>query len=190
MSKVSTIREAQKHRRERNIQVELECVLIALLSHKYSFVISRPQKKSRLTLEFVKIKTIIRTDEPDFAFDVQKHLKARSMKWANIMYGDGVAKLTATRRSMLMKRNDVVHLLEDLLFEDNITTFCQKENREGIVGSVAINFYNEFLLPHEEISKTGNAIWNYFMQRLESTLQTTIESGNLDKFMPCFVFEN
>ncbi|ELP85916.1 hypothetical protein EIN_135000 [Entamoeba invadens IP1] len=173
----------KKQQEARNLQSDLECVLLALLSSKYKFTIAKPQKKAEYSRQFIKVKNMIKFDDLNFTFHVQKFFKKCSLESISLSLKNGLTQKTAKRRSQAYKRRLALHLFEDLLLEDGFLITTHKENREGIIGDVTIYKNNLPSFSKNDIQNIGPVIWDFLNERLGSSLQVTIDFSELSCFL-------
>nr|BAN40383.1 hypothetical protein [Entamoeba invadens] len=173
----------KKQQEARNLQSDLECVLLALLSSKYKFTIAKPQKKAEYSGQFIKVKNMIKFDDLNFTFHVQKFFMKCSLESISLSLKNGLTQKTAKRRSQAYKRRLALHLFEDLLLEDGFLITTHKENREGIIGDVTIYKNNLPSFSKNDIQNIGPVIWDFLNERLGSSLQVTIDFSELSCFL-------
>ncbi|ELP85126.1 hypothetical protein EIN_080980 [Entamoeba invadens IP1] len=172
----------QDKQEERNTQVELECVLLALLSLKYSFTISKPQKKAENTKLFIKVKSVKKNNDT-FVFDLQQFVKLQTSQIYHSMTESGIKQKTAFRRTQSNKRSQVVHFFEDLLFEEGFLVMYKKFNREGVVGDLNIYYNQRIMLNKIQIRQIGNTVWSYLMEKQKRTNTFEIKNEELLPFL-------
>ncbi|BFU18142.1 hypothetical protein EHI8A_056290 [Entamoeba histolytica HM-1:IMSS-B] len=151
------------------LQVDFECVLLALLSSHYEFVMTKPQKKTKTSFQFMKVKEAISCDpkEDFFVFNVQKFIKTRASEMVSSEIRNGISYLTAQRRVQDLKHIETIHLFEDMLGEDYIFEIGF-EDRDGIHGSIHIYFRDQLLYTTNQIKKIGQSIYLYINSKLPS----------------------
>ncbi|ELP84721.1 hypothetical protein EIN_173960 [Entamoeba invadens IP1] len=157
----------QSHENAIKLQTDLECFLLSLLSQRYGLTVTQPQKKTKDTKQFIKIKEIIEVFEngDEFNFQFQKFLKVRSSEYITQEVKKGVSRTTAQRRMQDLKHIESTHFFEDLL-GDNWIIEAKNEDRDGIHGDIAI-YYNSLLVADTKTVKTiGSAVYNYIMNSL------------------------
>ncbi|ELP83962.1 hypothetical protein EIN_500500 [Entamoeba invadens IP1] len=175
---------SQVHKRcleRRNMITCLECCLIGLLSHKCSLHISKPKKKTFFTLQFMKVTKIVFNDVEEWCFNVEAVVDQRRKEMENTYLKKGVPQSTAFRKSMDKKKRELMHLLEDFLYEEGFDIRYSCENREGIFGFVSIS-KNGYVMDKEDICKMGETIWNCIKGKMKNK-GVVIKVGELDEIM-------
>ncbi|ELP95046.1 hypothetical protein EIN_253000 [Entamoeba invadens IP1] len=180
---LATAQRPQKHHDERNLLTEVECVLLALLSRKYGFVLSKPQKKSTTAKQFVKVRTLVKENE-EYEFELQKFIKARTYQRVEKLQKEGFPLKTARRKTQSIKRSEALYIFEDLLLEFGYIVFFEKINREGINGDVQIFCNGKFVYGKDDIRTIGNKVSGFLTQRLGNALCESVGVGELCQF--CF----
>ncbi|ELP85533.1 hypothetical protein EIN_148450 [Entamoeba invadens IP1] len=162
MSAESRHREKLRCIGERTLLTNLECSLLAFISTKADVVLSRPKKVGQFSHEFLSVFTITFLEEnTPFTFEVPSFLKRKKTEKLVELNKEGKKGKKGFRQVQNQKKREVIHLLEDILFEDGFLVFYDNENREGIRGNVIIQMPNGQIIQKEMIIKLGEAIWTY-----------------------------
>ena len=171
------------HQEALKLQVNLECVLLALLSNRFKYVITVPQKRTKSAVQFIKVKEMILTSplEEQFTFNIQKFIKVRSAEYVIRQVELGINAITAQRRMQDMKHIETIHLYEDILGLDYIVEKGY-EDRDGIHGDVNIFYEQKLMYSKEEIERIGSEIYQYLNQKLLSNAKV-IEHAELSSFL-------
>ena len=171
------------HQEALKLQVNIECVLLALLSNRFKYVITVPQKRTKSAVQFIKVKEMILTSplEEQFTFNIQKFIKVRSAEYVIRQVELGINAITAQRRMQDMKHIETIHLYEDILGLDYIVEKGY-EDRDGIHGDVNIFYEQKLMYSKEEIERIGGEIYQYLNQKLLSNAKV-IEHAELSSFL-------
>ncbi|ELP83480.1 hypothetical protein EIN_376550 [Entamoeba invadens IP1] len=128
-------------REQRNLQTLQQCLCICLLSEFADITIKQPAKKSTVTQQYMRMKSI---DFGDGELIVLKdYLKKRCIEHKNDDIARGVPVKTAVRRFQNNKKIELLHLLIDLLivrggyeFDSKYTEGKSGTNKQEFIKSV------------------------------------------------------
>ena len=163
-----------------NLQSFLQSVLLGILSQYCTITIGKPQRKSTVTFQFIKVRYL------EFGHDkieVQKFIKQRAKEIINNHSMEGITEKTAKRRCQSSKRREVVYLLIDLLQEYHYHVSMENEETEGISGNVSIYRDKDLLYSKNEICDKGLEINKYIFEKLGNNKQQVIAQAELVRFL-------
>ena len=76
-----------------------------------------------------------------------------------------------------------MHILEDILFENNYVINIEKEDRDGIRGNVCIFYDHTLIYTLNEIMNKGKIICEYIINKLGKNKQIKIYKNELKQFL-------
>ncbi|ELP91122.1 hypothetical protein EIN_269580 [Entamoeba invadens IP1] len=147
--------------RERTMISNLQCALLAFIATKAEIELTKQKKQSKLSREFLCV-NFINFSEELYTFDVKKYVKIRLNEKLNLFIKNGFNATTAHRKVVNEKKREVLHLLEDILFNEGFVVYYENENREGIRGNVFIQMPDGRIIERDMIINLGTKIWNDF----------------------------
>lgn len=109
------VKKNKTSREIRNFQTVQQAVLIGLLNQFSDIIFKQPAKKSVTTQQYMRIKSIIFTEEDTVSF--AEFLKRRCLEHYNWDITHDVPLKTAKRRYQTNKKTDGLHLMMDILSE-------------------------------------------------------------------------
>ncbi|ELP83935.1 hypothetical protein EIN_393760 [Entamoeba invadens IP1] len=152
--------------KERTLLTHLQCALIAFISTKADIKLSPPKRVSRLSQDFLNISSItFLTENPLFTLNFKDFIKRRKKEKNAEMLKNGIDYRIMERKIQNEKKREILHLLEDILFEDGFIVYYENENREGIRGNVFIQMPDKQIVNKEMIIKLGESIEKYCSDR-------------------------
>ncbi|ELP87111.1 hypothetical protein EIN_495860 [Entamoeba invadens IP1] len=164
-----------------NYQCEVEAVLISLLSRHCIVEISKPNKKSSVTSQFIKV-TEIDFDNGD-TINVSDLIELRCFERRDFEVQKKVEVKTATRRIQSYKRIETLHLLIDLLREFGYSFESRfVEGKKGVLKleNVTSVFYGQKrILDSKQIQEKGHKLNNYlYKETTEVGFSLKVEKKN------------
>ncbi|KAL7721564.1 TATA-binding protein-associated phosphoprotein [Entamoeba marina] len=157
-----------------NLQSNVQAVLIGLLSKYCTINVGRPHRKSVLTQQFIKIKTL--EFGKDDLIDVPTYIQKRSVDKAKFEFGKGnTTQKTAKRRIQPTRRLELMRLLQDILFLYDFHVFADEEDIDGYGGDVFIYYKNQLLFNTTEIIKKGTMINDIITKELETSKNALLQ---------------
>ncbi|KAL7713709.1 TATA-binding protein-associated phosphoprotein [Entamoeba marina] len=156
-------------RETRNFQTLQQSLCIALLSQYATITIKQPAKKSTVTQQYMRIKSI------DFGngdvINLNEFLKKRCTEQKEDDIHSGVSIKTATRRYQNNKKIELLHLLVDLLdlkgyvFESRYTEGKPGTNKQESIKKVIKR--NRVIVNSNELIEKSEAINTLLAKKLE-----------------------
>ncbi|KAL7711577.1 TATA-binding protein-associated phosphoprotein [Entamoeba marina] len=165
-----------------NLQSNLQAVLIGLLSKFCIINVGRPHRKSVLTQQFIKIKSLQFTNDDEI--DIPTFIQRRSEeKILNEFVNGNTSKKTAKRRVQPTKRLELMKLLQDLLSEFDITVYTEEEDANGYQGKVYIYHKSTLLFDTKDVTLKGTQINESVTELLSTTKQVYITSTSFSSIL-------
>ena len=169
-----------KHYESSNKQSCLIGLMIALLNQTNEIIIGKSQKISTKTIPLIKVISI---KNNSFDFQIQQFIKKRNIERINEQNKLQITMKTAKRRGQAFKRRENMHILEDILFENNYVINIEKEDRDGIRGNVCIFYDHTLIYTLNEIMNKGKIICEYIINKLGKNKQINIYKNELKQFL-------
>ncbi|ELP84344.1 hypothetical protein EIN_277940 [Entamoeba invadens IP1] len=162
-------RDSQRFIEQRNLQTYLECTILAILSYNTEIQLIKPQKLTKHSQPFIKIKKLMILNDDKWSLEIDTIVKERIKAIEKDYKNSGVAKNTAFRRSLNHKKRDMMHIVEDIIYEWGYTVRYEGENREGIYGNVEIEMPNGKLINKKRIVDIDQRVWEYLRVKMVSS---------------------
>ncbi|BFU24781.1 hypothetical protein EHI8A_002900 [Entamoeba histolytica HM-1:IMSS-B] len=170
-----------KQCRMMNSQCDVEAILIAILNQYVNLTIAKPQRKTTVTKQFIKIVKI------DFCsgdeVEVQTFIRKREDELITSLTKQGVSQQTAKRRMQEAKRWELLHLLMDLVTEYGYTVYAENEQNCGFDGEVTISYRNKLLYSIKDINRKAPSIRDYIMNKVNTQMVSLITRDELKNFL-------
>ncbi|KAL7717325.1 TATA-binding protein-associated phosphoprotein [Entamoeba marina] len=164
----------------RNYLVRQQAVIFALLNHKYSFVISKPTKKSLITDQLFKIKAI--SSEDDTQVDVIELIENKCQEKLKFDMAHGINEKTAYRRYNSNKIIENHHFIIDLAREEgfffNFKLSSGKNKSTKMETVTNIFFSGEHFLSQNEIVQMGISLGDCIKKKLAQGKEVKIEKND------------
>ncbi|EDR22616.1 hypothetical protein EDI_079870 [Entamoeba dispar SAW760] len=165
------------HIKTLNNESLLEGTIIYFLSNYYSIIVTRPSKKSTMTVPFIRIKRIERNGE---SLDIPKFIKRRGKEYFEIHKNKRAIVKTIRRRERSRRRMETMHLLEDFLFNEGIYVNVENESVNGIgPNSWIYQSREKKVINSTEIREIGMKVISYITNELTTKNQVIIERNTI-----------
>ncbi|KAL7719397.1 TATA-binding protein-associated phosphoprotein [Entamoeba marina] len=188
MQKNSGVKEEQqqfskdRYFETRNYLASQQAVFFALLNKSTSFVVSKPTKRSIITDQLFKVKTIILSNGNEI--DVIEFVDSRCKEKMVLDLKNGINEYTALRRFNSNKIIENHHFLIDLAREEGFvfkSTFSSGKNNTTKMETISHIFYNNYyLLDKKEIIGIGKEISECISKKISSTSDGVIQKSDSD----------
>ena len=160
-------------KKSRNYQVYQQCILIALLSSFFDVVIKQPVKRSVVSLQMLRIISIS-SKQTNEVINVDEFVTQRCKeKYENDLRN--ISMKTAKRRYDTNRISELIHLLIDILFEENYR-FSSKFT-DGKNGAPVVETVNAIFTPDQRVFTKQDIITKGMRinQHLTALLQSNTE---------------
>ncbi|ELP85002.1 hypothetical protein EIN_079040 [Entamoeba invadens IP1] len=147
------------------LQSKMQSVLIMFLLKYCDMTVGRPHRKCFKTVQFLKIKQLRFGND---ILDIQKFVRVRCQEMTVQENSRGISQKTALRRTQLLKRQEVIHLMSDLLLSFNVFVEIEKEEGEGIDGRLNVFKNGILLITRSKVEYIGAVINQYICSLLEN----------------------
>ncbi|EDR29294.1 hypothetical protein EDI_213690 [Entamoeba dispar SAW760] len=169
----------EKYFEIRNYLMCQQGVLLLLLNQHFDITITRPTKKSLVTGQVIKVKTL----RDKFAeVDVVDFVEERCKEKMRVDMANGINEISACRRYTNNKIAENHHLLLDMLRMYGITfntTFSSGKHNSTKLETISEIFINsKVLFTKNQIKAIGKEINNYFFNLVDKEKEVVLEKNN------------
>ena len=163
----------------KNNQSDLQATLLSLLSYQCAFEITKSQRKSFVTKEFLKIKNIFFHNE---IIDCREFKKNRfSELKIKIMKEEKISEKNFNHRLEQIRRSEIMHLLEDILNYFGCFVIIEKEETNGISGLCSI-YIGDIIVKESEFSEIAEGVRDFVRKKMGNQKSVIIKQNELVPF--------
>ena len=157
-----TKKQQEKVMKDMNEQSSFVSFLVYLLAEFCEIEIIRPHTKATRTLQFPNIHRILLHEE---SIDFEELIKQRIELRAILFRKDCIEEKTVRRRCQSIRRQEIILLLEDLLYEQGISIIEEQHGKNTLI--FIGNATNWKCLTKQEVVTKGNQIAEMFNTKLD-----------------------